>query len=92
MAGLEINKIKTQCCGALRRRDVITDQAADVAVAHQRVIRLQFELAIEDGMPVEDHRLLLVMVVRFAEAPRVRQLQTDYQAVVAAHDLAMRSN
>ena len=86
---LQVDEVEADVARVLRGDHVVVDELADVAIAHQRIVGRETELAIEDRMPIEDHRLHPRLVVGLAEASRVRELQSDHEIVVVAHRLAV---
>src|SRR5262249_19729762 len=90
VAVLDVDEVVAAVARAFRRDDVVVDEAAHLVVAHDGTIGGVAELPVEDGMPVGDPRLEFRVVVRLAEASRMRELQADDEAVVISGCLPVR--
>ena len=90
MAMLDVDEIEAAFARTLRRGHEIIDEAAYLVIAHHRPVFGIAELPVEQRVPISDHRLESLMVVRLAEAARMGELQADHEAFVAAHGFAMR--
>jgi len=78
VAMLDIDESEPDAPGRAGGADVIIDQAVDVIVADDRriIVRIDAQFAVQDRVMIEDSRLELLLSWA-AEAPAVRQLQTD---------------
>src|SRR6266516_6635455 len=78
---LDIDKIRANIPRDLCGSDVAFDKLLDLAVGeHLRVAR-DVELFVEDRMPVSDARLHAELIIRLAEATRMRELKADHQVI-----------
>ena len=90
MAMLDVDEIEAAFARSLRRGHEIIDEAAYVAIADHRLVFGIAELSVEQRVPISDHRLEFLVIVRLAEAAGMGELQADHEAFIAAHGLAMR--
>ena len=74
---LDIDEVVAQFPGDLRGGNIAVDQHFDIGVFDQWMIGVDTEFAIENRMAIEDSRLHPVLAKGPAEAPRMRQLQTQ---------------
>jgi hypothetical protein len=79
-----VHEIKTDLPGQERRPMKVLNDRLDFAVSEQRIIGRQLQAPIQERMVIKNARLRAGMFIRAAVPPRVRQLQTDCQAIVAA--------
>jgi hypothetical protein len=87
VAMLDIDEIVAAVSGSFRSEHVVLDEATDLFVAHDRAIRRIAELPVENGMMIRNPGFKLSVVVRLAEAPRMRELQADDQPGVITGSL-----
>ncbi len=85
VAMLEVDEIVAAIARKARRAHEILDEPGDVVVAQHRPVVRNAVLAVEQGMPVGDHRLEALVVVRLAETAGMGELQADDEAAVVAH-------
>ena len=78
MAVFNIHKISTDIPGNFRSFNVILDKLLDLGVRPDLGIALDFELLVEERMPIGDVRFEAKLIVWLAESPRVCELETDY--------------
>src|SRR4029077_8797468 len=90
MAMLDVDEIEAAFARTLRRGHEIIDEAAYLVIAHHRPVFGIAEFPVEQGVPISDHRLESLMVVRLAKAARMGELQANHEGFVAAHGFALR--
>ena len=86
----DVDEIETAVLGALGGNDVVVDQPLDLVVADHRPVGRITEFAVEQRMIVGDDGFEFGVVVRLAEAARMRQLQPDHEIAVVAGRFPVR--
>ena len=84
VAMFNVHEIKTHLPGHERGPMEVLDDRLDFAVSEQGIIGRQFQAPIQKWMMIENARFWAGMFIRTAVPAGVRQLQTDYQTIVAA--------
>ncbi len=87
---LDVDEVVTAKLGALRRDHEIFDQALDLVVADHRPAGRIAEFLVEQRMVIGDDGFEFGIVVRFAEAAGMGELQTDDEVVLAAGRFLVR--
>ena len=88
----DVDEIVTAGLGALRSDDIVVDQPLDLVVADHRPVGRIAEFAVEQRVVIGDDGFEFGVVVRLAEAARMRQLQPDHEVVVVAGRFLVRVN
>jgi hypothetical protein len=86
---LEVDEIESGPPRPPGRLHEIVYQPSDFVVGQHRMIGGDMELAIQNRVAIEDHRLTTAVCVGSGEPAGVRQLQADQQIVGSAVMLAM---
>ncbi len=83
MAGFDVDELEADSLGESGGADVVVDQLVEVVVGpdDRVVVRVDAELGVEERVVVGDPRLELVLVVGFAEAAGVGELEADEEVV-----------
>ena len=90
VAVLQVQELEAELPGEAGGANVIGDDAADLVVSQERVIRRDTELPVEDRVVVDDARLEAILPVRPAEAAGVGKLEADEQVIGLAIPGAVR--
>src|SRR5207247_1592681 len=75
VAVLQVEELEPEFTRETSRADIISNDAADLSICEERVVRRDAELAVQDRMAIQDARLHPVLPVRPAEPPRMRELE-----------------
>jgi hypothetical protein len=84
VAMLSVDKIEPQFPSHSRRAVVVLDDAADLPVGEDGIVRRQSHPPVQNRMTIKDAGLRPVEHVGSAEAPGVCELHADEQAAVRA--------
>ena len=89
VAMLDVHEVRARLARNLCGADVALDEFLDLIIRPHLAVAGDVELAVENRMPERHARLHAELVVRLAEAPRVRELETGDQIVRRAELLRM---
>ena len=84
VAMFDVDEIVAAGLRTLGGNDIVPDQPLDFIVADHRPLLRVAEFAVEQRVIIGDDRFEFGVVVRFAEAPRMSELEPDHQAIVVA--------
>src|SRR6185369_10547852 len=79
---LNVDKMKTQLPGDFCGTMEVFNDCPDLSIGEQRVVMRQTLAPVEDGVMVQNTRLVSLVLVGTAEASGVRQLQADQQVAI----------